>query len=494
MNIRNRLLVSAICAVALAATGVSLERTGPRPVSAGAPEQAISGEWSCPHGGGEGWKVWVTVTNPGEEPVEVRMSTSAGGAAPPPTNTLIEPQTLRYFEVSAPLPGSATIVEYLGGTVVAGAVTAPPTGGLAAMPCAGDPGNLWYLPESSTLRGETAYLVVHNPFAAQAVVDVILTAGDRRIRNGRLQGVVLGALDARAFELNNFALGVDALSATVEAPQGRVAVASVVVTEGAIRSSLGVAAPSTRWMLPGAGAETEMVIRALNEDAAVSGELQLADGALPAIDLEAVSAATAESFGIQLADGGFLVEADGERPMVAGRRMFLEAQAPASPPPQQEEEPAGGGKGQGGGGGGGPAAQGDRGGSNAKQGDEKKGAGKGQKEEPPPPPPSDPAATEGAPEPHDLWLVQPAIPPEGGPSALLLQNPGDEEIEVTVALLGAGGPEGSDSSVTIPPRSIARFPIPGDRPVAALVRGAGVVAGAASTVPGAFSVLLGLPI
>ncbi|MGH2711034.1 MAG: DUF5719 family protein, partial [Actinomycetota bacterium] len=402
MTIRNRLLVSAICAVALAATGVSLERTGPRPVSAGHRVPAISGEWSCPHGGGEGWRVWVTVTNPGEEPVEVRMTTSAGGAAPPATNNLVEPGTLRYFEVAAPLPGSATIVEYLGGTVAAGAVAMPPGGGLSAMPCASSPGTLWYLTESSTLRGETAYLVVHNPFAAQAVVDVILTAGERRIRSGRLQGVVLGALDARAFELNHFALGEDALSATVIAPQGRVAVASVVVSEGAIRSSLAVPAPSTQWAMPGAGAETEVVIRALDEEAAVSGELQLADGALPAIDLEAVSAATAEAFGVQLADGGFLVESDGDRPIVAGRRMFLEA----PPAPQPEEEPAGPGKGRAGGG---DQPKGDsKGGPNARQGDQKKGGPKAEKEEPPPPPPSDPAATEGAPSAADLWLVPPA--------------------------------------------------------------------------------------
>ncbi|MGH2711358.1 MAG: hypothetical protein ACRDH9_09175, partial [Actinomycetota bacterium] len=94
----------------------------------------------------------------------------------------------------------------------------------------------------------------------------------------------------------------------------------------------------------------------------------------------------------------------------------------------------------------------------------------------------------------DLWLVPPAIPPEGGPCTVLLQNPGDSEIEVFVTLLGLDGPVGEESSVTIPARSIVRFPIPDEQPAAALVRGPGVVAAQASTVAGAFSVLLGLPI
>jgi hypothetical protein len=480
VSIRARFVFSVICAAALLVGGVFLERLGPRSVSAGAPASPVSGLWSCPHGGGEGWRVWVTVANPGPEAVEVRMTTSAGGAARPPAVSVVEPATFQYFEVPAPLEGSATAVEYLGGTVAAGSVVIPPEGGLAAEPCAGSPGSFWYVPEASTLRGQTAELVVHNPFAAQAVVDVILWAGGRQIRPGRLQGVVLGSLDARAFELNHYALGEEALAAQVLVPQGRVAASSIVASDGAVRSSLAVAAPSTRWVLPGLGGEAEVIVQALSEqDAPVGAELQGDKGGVPAIDLEAVSAGTAEVFRVAQADGGLVVQSDGPRAMVAGRRMLLEAAQPA-PAPEKGSSPSrrrkGGGKDAGKGGG------------------KKKGGGQKEEEEPSPPPTADPAATVGTPSDADRWLVPPATPPEGGSSVVLLQNTGDAEVTATVTLIGTDGPVGEPAAVTVPPRSTVRYPVPGGTPAAALVEGSGLVAAQAALSPGAFAVILGLPI
>jgi hypothetical protein len=478
VSVRARLLFALVCSLALVVGGVLLERLGPRSVSAGAPAAPVSGLWSCPHGGGEGWKVWVTVVNPGPDPVEVRMTTSAGGAANPQSVSVVEPLTFQYFEVPAPLPGSATAVEYLGGTLAAGSVVIPPEGGLAAEPCAGSPGSVWYLPEASTLRGQTANLVVHNPFAAQAVVDVILWAGERQIRPGRLQGVVLGPLDARAFELNHFALGEEALAAQVVAPQGRVAASSIVISSGAVRSSLAVAAPSTRWILPGVGGEAEVIVQALSrQDAPVGAELQGERGAVPAIDLETVLVGTAKAFRIAQADGGVLVQSDGPRAMVAGRRMLLEAAPPA---PAQDKETSGQRKG------------GKDGGRS--RGGEKKGGAPKQEDQPPAPPSEDPAATVGTAADADRWLVPPATPPEGGSSVVLLQNPGDAEVTATVTLIGTGGPVGEPAAVTVPSRSTVRLPVPGGSPAAALVEGQGLVAAQAALGPGAFAVILGLPI
>lgn len=486
MNVPLRLLISALSAVALVLGGVALERMGPNPVSAGGREEPISGAWSCPHGGGEGWKVWVTVTNPGPEPVEARITTSAGGAATPPSSSVIPPSTLQYFEIAAPIAGSATVVEYLGGTVGVGSVVVPPEGGLAAEPCVSSPGSAWSLPEASTLRGETANLVVHNPFAAQAVVDVILTAGEQQIRPGNLQGIVLGPLDARAFELNRFALGQRALTGTVIAVQGRVAVATVVVSTGGIRSALGVPEPATRWLLPGVGEETDIVVRALPEnDAPVSAEIHGQEGPIPALDLEAVAAGTAEAFGVLTAQGGLVVRSDGPRPMVAGRRMVLEPSM--VPAPAKPEEP---------GNGNGNRAKGE--GPKGKAGSDRKGGKKGggsggKEEEPPPAPEADIAATAGVTATADRWLVPPAAGPEGQPSILLLQNPGETEVTVSVTLLGTGGPLANTSQVTVPPRTTIRVPVEGG-PATALVEGGGVVAAQATLAAGAFAVLLGVPI
>ncbi len=480
MNVPLRLVIAATCAVAVVVGGVALERRGPRQVSAGAPEEPISGAWSCPHGGGEDWRVWVTVTNPGSEPVEARVTTSAGGAATPPSSSVIPASTLQYFEVAAPIAGSATVVEYLGGKVGVGSVVVPPEGGLAAEPCASSPGSMWSVSEASTLRGETANLVVHNPFAAQAVVDVILTAGDQQIRPGRLQGQVLGPLDAKAFELNHFALGERALAGTVIAVQGRVAVATVIVSTGGIRSALAVAEPATRWILPGVGEKTDIVVRALPEnDAPVSAEIHGQDGPIPALDLEAVSAGTAEAFGLPAANGGLLVRSDGPRPMVAGRRMILEPAA--TPVPPQREEPK---KGKGS-----PREkqQGGKTDGAGKKGDQK------QEEEPAEAPGADVAATSGATATAQRWLVPPPVGPEGQLTVLLLQNPGEAEVTVSVTLLGVGGPIGSPQDVSVPPRTTVRVPVEGG-PATALVEGNGVVAAQATLAVDAFAVILGVPI
>ena len=495
MSVLLRLGIAGVCAVGLILGGFALERAGPAPVQVGSAEEPMSGAWSCPHGGGEGWRVWVSVTNPGSEPVEVRMTTAAGGATTPASSQVIEPSTLRYFEVAAPIAGSATVVEYLGGAVAAGTIVVPKEGGLAAEPCVASPGSLWHVAEASTLRGESAHLVVHNPFAAQAVVDVVLTTGERQIRHSRLQGQVLGPLDVKAFDLHNLALGEPALGATVVAVQGRVAVASVIVSSGGIRSTVGVAAPGTRRILPGLGTETDIVVRAMpDRDAPVSAEFHTADGPIPALDLEAVSAGTAEAFGFQAVEGGMVVESDGPSPMIAGRRMVVQ---PAAPPAPEEEEEEGRqrGKGRGGPGAGDTRGddtgkgRGDQGGR--KQGGDRRQEGREEKE-PAEPPTADEAATSGVADPAARWLVPPASGPEGPPSILLLQNPGEKELTASVTLLGTEGALGAATSVRVPPRSTVRVEIQ-NGPAAALVEGKGVVAAQATVAPDAFAVVIGVP-
>jgi hypothetical protein len=226
------------------------------------------------------------------------------------------------------------------------------------------------------------------------------------------------------------------------------------------------------------------MVRALpSQDSPVSAELQGESGGVPAIDLEAVSAATVEAFEVLEAEGGLLVEADGSRPMLAGRRMVLESPTPAAQPDRAgKEDQDGGGKDR----------QASRGGKGS--GSDKKGGGKKQQEEPPPPPAADIAATEGGPAVSDRWVVPPPVSPEGGPSVVLLQNPGDEAVDATVTFLGLAGAGDAPATVSVPPHSTVRLSVPEGQPVAALVEGPGLVAAQASLSPGAFSVILGLPL
>ncbi|MDQ4006243.1 MAG: DUF5719 family protein, partial [Actinomycetota bacterium] len=254
MTVRARLLVALVVAVALVAGGVILERrVGPRarPTEAGSP--AVTGAWDCPHGGGEGWRAWVVLANPGPAPVQVRMTTSSGGAPPQPTEETLDPSLLRYVEVAAPLPGSATAVESFGAEIGAAMVTTSPEGGIAAEPCASEAGTRWVIPEASSLRGEEARLILHNPFAAEAVLDVTLTAGERSLSPGRLQRLLLQPGEARAVDLHHYALGEEALGVSVEVSIGRVGVSAMTVSNGGVRAVLGVPGPASRWLLPGLG-------------------------------------------------------------------------------------------------------------------------------------------------------------------------------------------------------------------------------------------------
>jgi len=91
--------------------------------------------------------------------------------------------------------------------------------------------------------------------------------------------------------------------------------------------------------------------------------------------------------------------------------------------------------------------------------------------------------------------VLPATAPEGGPAALLLQNPGGGTATVTVTLLGTGGPEGSPETVEVPPSATVRVDLPGT-PVAAVVESAGgvVVPAQASLDRRTYAVAVGVPL
>ena len=99
--------------------------------------------------------------------------------------------------------------------------------GVGAEPCAPAHGPTWYAPDGTTEQGEDAYLIVMNPFAVDAVFDVVLFTPKRApIRNSALTDRVLRPGRSVAFRLNAFAEGEPALGAQVDVSLGRVAVSS----------------------------------------------------------------------------------------------------------------------------------------------------------------------------------------------------------------------------------------------------------------------------
>lgn len=444
MKVRGRLAVATGVAAAVVAGGVAMERRlGARPLEAPAPSPVASGAWYCPHGGGEGWQAWVVAANPGEVSAAIRLTTNVAGASPQVTEHTLEPGTSRHLEVPAPQMASASALEFFGTAVAVGMVAVPPGpgGGVTAEPCAARASSRWYIGEASTLRGEDAFLVIHNPFAQEAVVEVALTAGGSQIRQGRLKGVVLSPGEVKAVALDQLALGEAGLTATVTALLGRVSAAGVTLTPGGVRSIQGVAEPSRQWVLPGPAEATkgQLVVSAPGgRQVPFSALARGVDAEKPLIDLELLQPGTAASFEVP-SEEWIVVQADGPQPLVAARRASLE---PPPPPPQKKERPK-------------------RGRRNRDR--------RGQAEEEPPSP-ADQAATAGVPSAGDGWVVLPPGGPGGGTAVLLLHNPGSAQVDVTVSLLGSAGTVSDRQVISVPGASAARLELPSDAPVAAVVR------------------------
>lgn len=473
MTARTRLAVAVAVSAAVVAGGLTMERrigAAPRHRSAAGP--GISGAWYCPHGGGQGWRAWIVVANATEIPSEVILTSRTGTGPPASTTSTVAPGTHAYVEVPAPGMASATVVEFFGSAVAAGMVTARPDGegGVGAEPCAGRPATEWFVPEASTLRGQDAIVLIHNPFGSEAVIDVRMLGEGGPIGHGRLRRLVLDPGQVKAVSVGRFALGEPGVAAAVVAHLGRVVVGGVTASPAGVRTVVGTTAPAGAWVLPGTGdpASGRLVVSTPGEEAAFRADTLGQAGPTPLVDLESVAGGSAATFDLPQEGGGVLVQSEGAAPLLAGRLLVPPVPEPA-PRPRRERQ---GGGGQGGGGGG------------------------GRREEPPEPPapePGDLAATGGAPAGAARWVALPATPPEGGPAALLLHNPGGGSAQVTLSFLG--GQEGRPEVVEVPAGAFARIALP-STPVAVLVESTGglVVPAQVSLDRRTYAVAVGVPV
>lgn len=431
-----RLLAATALAVAVVGGGIALEqRWGPRPLATAGSTTAVSGAWFCPHGGGDGWEVWVTVANPNDVPVKVQ-SLTFGRRAPKRQNVVVEPGTLTYLEIPASDMGFGTQVEFFGARVAAGMVVRRPDGGTGADACARDASPRWFLPDGTTQRGFQQNLVLMNPFDQEAVLDVVLGTGDQTIRHGSLTGVVVSPRRSIAFDLNRFALGRKTVSAEVQVKLGRVAAAGAGLAEGGgLRLTLGSPGTATAWILPGAGEDqpTELLVMGAADlpPAPFRVRTQGLGRQQEVLSEASVEPGIALTFTLPARDAGLVAEAAGPRPFVAARRLLWSVSV-------------------------------------------------------------DQASSSGR-APSTSWVALPAVAADGGASTLLIENPGDELAEVRLRLLTASGfaEAPSIASLTIGPgriRPVSLEPLIGGDPVAVLVEAVqGLVVAAQLTQDGAFA-------
>jgi hypothetical protein len=268
MRGRGQLLAAALVIAAVAAAAVGLERgVGSRAPAAAPAPSAPSGAWFCPHGGGAEWQATLEVANPGETPVQIRVTRMSERRPTPPRFYTVEPRSELLLPGAASSRAASSLVEYFGGWVAAGWVShaGGGEGGVAAEPCAPTAGSRWLLPDGSTQLAEAApaqgaqpelhsWVVVMNPFASDAVFSLTLyTDKDAPVRPGEWTRVDLKPFRARAFYLNDQRLGYGTVSTTVDAKVGRVVASTLDVSDlGGVRASLGqLAPPPADAVLPG---------------------------------------------------------------------------------------------------------------------------------------------------------------------------------------------------------------------------------------------------
>jgi uncharacterized protein DUF5719 len=435
MKARGQGAIAVLVLIAVVAGAALAERAGTRPPVGEIPTGPPSQAWICPHGGGKGWEGRLFVANPGVADSTVRV-TSLGSGPPEPPRTVDAPATsATAIQVAPRQRGAASFVEAFGGWVAVGWVLqgGPGEPGVAAEPCAPAGGRLWFLPDGNTDEHEKTYLVVANPYDADAVVDVTLYAAQRApVRDSDLTDLVVHRRRSIAISLARFEPGEHVLGMEVTATAGRVATATLgVSSDGAMRSVIG--SPSltgSALLLTGGAGPSELTVLAPGDARVGFGATLLSrDQAAPAGDLIDVSqdGISARSYPVQTeGPSSILVAVAGGEPAVAVTLRSL----------------LGGG---------------------------------------------DTAATGGGLVPTNGWVVLPAVAGEPATPGLVLVNPGEREVEVTLMLLGrpdaAGLPEPTVLRIspgrvaTVPRRLLAAAPeaavvVRSDSPVVALAASA----------------------
>ncbi|HEY6567062.1 MAG TPA: DUF5719 family protein, partial [Actinomycetota bacterium] len=403
MRARGQGLLTVVLVGVIVALGVSFDRLGAKPPAAARPGAAQSGVWLCPHGGGPDWVATVNLANPGDAPVQARV-TSMGAEGSQPSEAVVVPPG---SQVRVPTPaeerGSTTYVEYFGGWVSAGWITRGASGeaGIGAEPCAPEPGRSWFSSGVSTGQDEEGYLVVMNPFATDAVFDVALFFAPPRnpVRDSELTDVTLGPGRSVAIKLNGFGEGEVAMGVGMGVSSGRVAAATTVVSEdrGIASVLASTATVRTAYLPTPAGAGQSILSLAVPTDQGSDiGALLLSKGATRPVPNLAAAALEPNSAGI------FPVTPEG----------------PTSVSVAVQE------------------------GGSIMAALRTQGPGK------------DDAATAGTADPATAWVVPPTVAGEPAKPGVLIVNPGDTQAIVTIRLLPIDG-GGAETTMTVAPASVA---------------------------------------
>jgi hypothetical protein len=281
-----------------------------------------------------------------------------------------------------------------------------PTTGLAAEPCAPAGARSWSVVDSDTQQGQRSQLVVMNPFSVDAVFDVALFRPRLPpVRSADWTDLTLGPGRSTSLNVAGKLLGQPVVGVQVDVSRGRVAVSSLSwSSEGGIRAVLATATGSPAWFLPvaqGAGQSTLQILVPGSTGVQLT-TLLLSTGAAPigagtAADTQQPGASTSGYEVISTGPSALEVSSVGGLPLVAALRA----------------------------------------------------AGRS----------GDAAATGGAPSPAPAWVVTPTVASKPAHPGIVVVNPGDSPVQVTLRVLSQGtGEPGPETTITVPPGRTAGAP------------------------------------
>jgi hypothetical protein len=284
MKPRRALFVAVLVAVVAAAAAVgNAARARPEaatvpPVASGLPAHTspAGSVWFCP-----GFPSAlpasddrVTLANVGDTPADVVVTVLPDTSQPQRTTITVGASSIttkRRAELGP--PGALTIEAFGGRVVVEEGIDG--RAGVDVGPCATHGGTQWQFAAGETPRGVQQWLVIQNPFASDAKVDVTL-----RTSAGVRQPELLQSFDVRrrsraVIAMHDIAVREDQVAVQVDARVGRVVVAQTLVytadtPQPGIATTVGMPAAADRWFFADGtnvpGATTRVAIANVGPD------------------------------------------------------------------------------------------------------------------------------------------------------------------------------------------------------------------------------------
>ena len=223
---------------------------------------AVSTAWYCP---GVPAKFPLsdqtfTLSNLGSSAARAAVTVHPDDGTAPVTRTVAVPRdSVRTFARST-LPNGPLVIEPFSPDVL---VSAGLESGqqLATVPCATTAGTDWYFAAGTTVRGVAQWLVLEDPFAADARVNVVLRTDAGLQELPSLSGLDVPGRSRVVIPIHDEAVRRDRVSVEVHAVVGRV-VASQTIRYGAptgtpgVATSIGAVKPATSWSFPGGDTRT----------------------------------------------------------------------------------------------------------------------------------------------------------------------------------------------------------------------------------------------